>query len=247
MQFKDNHHDDESLWSGSSFTHQDSEEVDMTFYPSNTPGGFIVHAVTGEHYPYKIGTYESLRLFRVNICNGMWDDKGNKIPHGQAPNKSPNILYYDSVEDYEEHFHAEVTRKRATEWHTNVKFWFPGGNFSLENYTKSCKDNWLDQETLAQRVSKMPQNSEDKEEKKRQIANIRSYVQHHYPAFHNKRAEIEKFASEHPHYAIGQHFASRAVAAATRDDILNVLIPGSTPATGNLAKISAPTTPFIKT
>ena len=249
MQFNNNNNnnydDDDSWWSGDTLEHTESENGDISFHTSNVHGVPIVHGVTGEQWPWLVGSYESLRLFCITECSGRYDVKGNKIPHGQEANKSPNFIYYDSPEDYEEHWHTEISQQRADEWHKNVRFWFPGGKFSLENYTKSCKNKWLAQNTLAQKLSKMPQDSEDKKEKARQIAIIQSYIKVHDPSFHNKRAEIAKFASEHPEYAIGQRHPEL-----TRDDVLDVLIPGSTAAIGKSIKKSTKidaSAPYIRT
>jgi hypothetical protein len=241
-----NNNDDDSWWSGDTLDHTESENGEISFHTSNVHGTPIVHGTTGEQWPWLVGSYESLRLFRIIECSGSYDEKGNKIPHGQEANKSPNFIYYDSPEDYEEHWRTEISQLRADEWHKNVKLWFPGGEFSVENFAKSGKDKWLAQKTLAQTLSKMPQNSKDKEEKARQIAISQSYINVHHPVFNKRRAEINAFQTAHPEYALG-HMHGRGL---TRDDVLDVLIPGSTAAIGKLTgkstKIDA-SAAYIKT
>ena len=78
-------------------------EENRVYYPTNNTTGYIVDAITGYPQRWKVGSFDSLRLYCVHDSSGLVDEYGIKIPYGEEPNRNPNILYYESPEAYKRH------------------------------------------------------------------------------------------------------------------------------------------------
>lgn len=80
------------------------------YFPSNTENTFIVNAETGEVYPWRVGSYDSSRLFKMVDSTGLCDRNGYEINIGDEtfPNRNPNHIYYDSPEQYMKHQRATL-------------------------------------------------------------------------------------------------------------------------------------------
>lgn len=92
------------------------------FCPSNTPDSFIKNAITGVAYPWKVGSIDSKRLFKVVDTLGLHDKHGFKLPGrkqrsevGQI-NPNPNHLYYDSPEEFMRHRNCKVSQELIDSW-----------------------------------------------------------------------------------------------------------------------------------
>ena len=116
------------------------------YYPSNAKGQYAVNAVTGESYPYKIGTPGALRLFRVKDSTGRCDDEGFLIKRTEGPagpNRDTNYLYYDGPKEYKEHRNPNVSQELIERWNTfqkNLKT--PEGGINMrayDEYKESCR------------------------------------------------------------------------------------------------------------
>ena len=184
------------------------------FYPSNAHGSCIVHARTGEKYPYTVGSFESLRLFRMIDTTGRYNEDGKVIERGSLPNRSPNFLYYDSPHDYENHWRFYLNKETHDNWNSRVRFLFPGGEFSKIRFDElTAKYNLdLSRKNKSFGIDLLPlYNTQDR----------------------LRDDKIAKFNARHPEYAMG-----KTAPKEFRDDVLNFLIPGSTPATGKSMKSS---------
>ena len=91
-------------------------------YTSNTPDSFIKNAITGMVYPWKVGSKDSKRLFKVVDTLGLHDSNGFKLPGrkhrsdvGQV-NPNPNHLYYDSPEEFMRHRNCTVGQSLIESW-----------------------------------------------------------------------------------------------------------------------------------
>ncbi len=97
------------------------------YYPSNAADTFILNAVTGEPYPFKVGSAESLSLFRVTDASGKYDERGYELRPGarctdDTTGKSPNQLYYNTPQEYEAHIGDASVREAVTAaWAARVK------------------------------------------------------------------------------------------------------------------------------
>ena len=202
------HDDTDSFMSESTLSSFDAKSKKiLRFYPSNKHDATIVHARTGEKYPWKVGSFESLRLFRMCNTTGAYDEEGKIIKRGSPANRNPNILYYDSPEDYEEHWKTYLPDDMVTRWHKRVKLLFPGGEFSEKTYRAFMA-------TQAAAVTK-PDNTVAEQERL------------------DYERQVAKFHAEHPEHAMG-----KTAPKGVRDAVLDILIPGSTPAVGKSMKSS---------
>lgn len=104
---------------------------------SSKNGSFVVNALTGKPYPFKVGSFESIRLFRIFDSTGFVDSNGFTIPPNSAlfPNKDSNILYYDSPEEAIYHKHR-ISENDIKLWNNKLKVVFPNNTFSKEGYMK---------------------------------------------------------------------------------------------------------------
>jgi len=90
------------------------------YYPSNVPDKFIKNAVTGVEYPWRVGSLDSSRLFKMVDTIGNYDSNGYKIkPHNKRyPNPSPNHCYYDSPQQFMTHRKMLVQPEMIERWQT---------------------------------------------------------------------------------------------------------------------------------
>lgn len=77
----------------------DEDEWRRSYYPSNIQEQYVVNAVSGAPYPFRVGSIESLRLFHVTDATGMCDNRGVS----GTLNREPNNLYYTDFQEYMHH------------------------------------------------------------------------------------------------------------------------------------------------
>lgn len=84
------------------------------YYPSNVMNQIIVNAITGVKYPYRVGSKDSLRLFKVCDTTGDYSLGGKKKytdDYKEGQEKTPNNFYFDNLSEYMQdrgfHRHAE--------------------------------------------------------------------------------------------------------------------------------------------
>jgi hypothetical protein len=89
---------------------------------ANKPDSFIKNAITGVAYPWKVGSKDAKRLFKVVDTLGLHDKNGTKIPGrkrrsdvGQV-NPTPNHLYYDSPEEFMRHRNCKANQELIESW-----------------------------------------------------------------------------------------------------------------------------------
>lgn len=93
------------------------EYIDF-FKTSCVPGSNIKNAISGNFYPYLVGSSDEKLLFKIALCTG---EKGTlnysyidkKFIAEQCP------LYYDSPEQYERHMNCEVSINTKNLWLNN--------------------------------------------------------------------------------------------------------------------------------
>ena len=121
-------------------TKSQSKSLKRVYYPSNKLGCRVVNAVTGDTYPWKSGTIDSLRLFRVVDSTGKCDNQGyydRKGNHSESFNKDPNILYYDGPNEYMSHRKTKVSPMLISEWNETRRLLFDNGtDLNLAVYHK---------------------------------------------------------------------------------------------------------------
>lgn len=99
------------------------EEWRRTYYPSNIPEQYVVNAVSGAPYPFRVGSFESLRLFHVTDATGACDSRGVR----GTLNREPNHLYYTDPEEYMRHRGGRHAFDRAfvDGWRSKINRLFP--------------------------------------------------------------------------------------------------------------------------
>ena len=88
------------------------------YYPSNVQDNFIKNAVTGVKYPWRVGSFDASRLFKVVDTIGKYDSSGYKIKlnSNSYPNPSPNHCYYDSPQQFMTHRNMIVQPELIERW-----------------------------------------------------------------------------------------------------------------------------------
>ncbi len=111
------------------------------FYPTRI-GGVCVNAASGSRYPIQQGSFEELRLYRISDVTGFYDKNGYLRRRNDPLNHEPNMLYFDTPEQYMRHMRQKLPQESINRWHTNVKRMFPdNGDFDRAEYEKIRKEN----------------------------------------------------------------------------------------------------------
>jgi len=96
-------------------TTKKNKYVDIVFHKTSfIPSSNIKNAITGQFYPYLVGSKEERQLFKVSLSTA---EKGtfsnNKV--------EPCTLFYDSPGEYERHFGCDVNNSIKTKWLQNQR------------------------------------------------------------------------------------------------------------------------------
>jgi hypothetical protein len=75
-------------------------------YYSDINGCFIVDAITGAKFPWKVGTFDESRFFRVI-----------DTLHGDNKNNSSGKAFYENPHAYMRHKHVELDDKLVSDWY----------------------------------------------------------------------------------------------------------------------------------
>jgi hypothetical protein len=92
------------------------------YFPTNKPCMLIKNAVSGLDYKIKVGTFDSLKLFKVVDTTGVYDSAGVKLNRKSPnfPNKNPNHCYYDSPQQYMTHTRNRLNPELIELWRFRV-------------------------------------------------------------------------------------------------------------------------------
>lgn len=88
---------------------------------SNLMSSYAVNAVTGEPYKYRVGTYDTLRLFRVRDSTSTYGPNGKFIKPSKRDvehPRDPHYLYYDGPKEYMDHTGNVVDKHVIERWNT---------------------------------------------------------------------------------------------------------------------------------
>ena len=99
------------------------------YFPSSAMG-YIVDAISGFKYPYKVGSKESLLFYKVVDATGMCDKDGRKLVLNlkSEPNREPNTCFYLSPEAYMVHRNVVIEPSKVERWHNMHTALFPNNN-----------------------------------------------------------------------------------------------------------------------
>ena len=80
------------------------KRITIKNYGSGCQGTYIINAVTGNKYNIKVGSAKENLLFKVIDATGF---------NGR---KEPLMLYYDSPEQYEQHYFTNISPDTKQQW-----------------------------------------------------------------------------------------------------------------------------------
>jgi len=104
------------------------------YYPSNVEGQLIVDAITGAIYPWRVGTYEEKRFFKVIDSSDIMVSNGKPSYN----KRTPNFLYYQSPESYMKHKIVVLEESVITDWYNKYNLLFPNDVFDYKAYKILC-------------------------------------------------------------------------------------------------------------
>ena len=96
--------------------------VKRKYYTSNSPDSFIKNAITGALYPYKVGSNDSRRLFKIVDTTGNYDNDGVRIKKPKfrgkeyCINSNPNHLFYNTPEECMRHMRVTFQPAFLEQW-----------------------------------------------------------------------------------------------------------------------------------
>ena len=113
------------------------------YYPTKM-GGVCINAQSGHRYPIMQGSFEELRLYKMIDATAFYDKNGFLRDKRDPVNPDPNVLFYDSPEEYMRHMKVKLPQDRVNRWHINQKRMFPdGGEFNKEAYDEIRKETFM--------------------------------------------------------------------------------------------------------
>ena len=98
------------------------------YFPSK--GKYILDAATGAEYPYKVGTFDEKRFFKVVDSSDILESNGRKSYNS----KNSNILFYSSPEMYMKHRNVLLDEEIIKGWHDKYNMLYPEGVFDEKAY-----------------------------------------------------------------------------------------------------------------
>jgi hypothetical protein len=123
------------------------------YYPTKL-GGVCVNAQSGQRYQIMQGSFEELRLYKTIDATAFYDKNGYLRETRDPVNPDPNMLYYDSPEEYMRHMRVKLPQDRVNRWHINNKRIFPdGGEFDKAAYDEIRSESFMSRMDEAQRES----------------------------------------------------------------------------------------------
>lgn len=136
MPSTDYQEDNELLHSANAFNSDNERKVRIRkrrFHPT-VFGRLCVNAMTGVTYPWRSGTHDEMRLYKVIDATAKYTKEGYVQENYDPINKESNHLYYDSPEEYGRHMRIEIDPELCVKWHARVNRYFSSGKFNKALY-----------------------------------------------------------------------------------------------------------------
>lgn len=83
------------------------------YFPSGVDGTYIVDATSGAKFPWKVGSRNEVRFFRVSDRTCTMSSNGRK----SNGDKTTNKLFYTSPESYMKHRNVKLDEEVVALWH----------------------------------------------------------------------------------------------------------------------------------
>ena len=90
-------------------------------YSSTVVGSNIVNAVTGEKYPWLVGSWDERRFFRVTDTTRF-----NESSNSNCENRTSYKLFYENPHEYMKHTKIELDKDLLEKWYSNINVLYPG-------------------------------------------------------------------------------------------------------------------------
>ena len=88
-------------------------------YYSDTVGSSILDAVTGAKYPWKVGSKDENKFFKVRSTTSYANSKA-KVSEDWMSASSTNQAFYISPEQYMSHHMVKLPLEQIQNWHSRV-------------------------------------------------------------------------------------------------------------------------------
>ena len=118
----DNYHDNDHSILNNKPSFSSRRKGNKCYY-SNVVGSYIVDAITGEKFPWKVGSYDERRFFRyINTIN-------KEDPYSRTFQKA----FYENPHAFMRHTRVELDETLVNEWYDNNEKLYPGEYNVLED------------------------------------------------------------------------------------------------------------------
>jgi len=111
-------------------------------FPSNIEGNYIVNAVTGAKYPWKVGSLDDQRFFKVtdtaNNVNFYSVDYGKRVY---------NKLFYESPYEYMNHRNIKLDKETINNWLIRLNKHFPDNPYRLNKLSEESEKSEKSEES----------------------------------------------------------------------------------------------------
>ena len=93
-------------------------------YYSDVVGSYIMNAVTGEKYPWKVGSFDERRFFKVTDTTNT-KNVGRKGNYNSSQGRSSHFAYYETPQAYMNHKQIELDETVIYDWYDRKNLFFP--------------------------------------------------------------------------------------------------------------------------
>jgi len=102
-----------------------SEKSRRHYYYPTKHGRLIRNAKSGKYTPFRSGTFDEYRYYRVIDSSAYCDENGFVNWKNKEVNREPNILFYNSPEEYAAHMRKHIPQSDITNWYLKRNQLFP--------------------------------------------------------------------------------------------------------------------------
>tara|TARA_Y100000389_G_scaffold203592_1_gene252523 strand:+ start:2468 stop:2866 length:399 start_codon:yes stop_codon:yes gene_type:complete len=96
-------------------------------YYSDRVGDYIVNATTGAKYPWRVGSENENRFFRVtNTLSSTSNER--KGTYDSYSSRSSRKAFYENPHEYMKHNNIVLDEEFVKEWYNRVNLLYPDGN-----------------------------------------------------------------------------------------------------------------------
>ena len=86
--------------------------ANIKVFPTGQAGSYIIDAISGEKYPFKVGTLKEYMFFKVTFATGFVTKKGGVT-------KTPTVLFFENPNDYQSYFKTYADPAVIKKWENN--------------------------------------------------------------------------------------------------------------------------------